>query len=452
MPSARRAFVDCHCHLSSDQFRYDLEEVVARASHNGVVGIFVCSSSQPDIERVLKLRQEFPELIFPCLGLHPLGLGGTFDADFWAVTRSLIVAEHARRGIAGIGEIGLDFSKQILRDHAKTKGTSEADIRSTQIAAFQAQVSLAKELGVPVNVHSRNAERETLEILFQSGVCGLMHAFKGEPGLALEAARTGRLLFSFPPSLVYKREYQEVVRVLPMEALLLETDSPSLAAGGPKERNEPGLIGLAAAKMAEIKGLTTQEVAEITTRNAVKLFGASSPALLFAAQASQSQATDMIPKTARWRKPQTGWKGNADRAVAAEVGRGAQGVGGLAQPSLSPPQLASLEEAPLPWRHFDFADQLQMELGDATQVLSEASQGKERNADFHIQELLGQGHVSAEAISVCDGGPSLLVAPRGEPTARRWSRRTAGTALGTGGADQWDPTLCSAAFGAARCD
>ena len=113
---------------------------------------------------------------------------------------------HSKGGVVGIGEVGLDFSGPLLREQASLRGTNEAEVKAAQIASLEAHVSLALELDLPVNVHSRNAERETLEILARAGVRGVMHAYKGDVSLAVEAAKLGHLLFSFPPSIVYKKD------------------------------------------------------------------------------------------------------------------------------------------------------------------------------------------------------------------------------------------------------
>mmetsp|Transcript_161350 Transcript_161350/g.309939 ORF Transcript_161350/g.309939 Transcript_161350/m.309939 type:complete len:389 (+) Transcript_161350:112-1278(+) len=297
MCQASPIFVDCHCHLTSGAFDADLDAVLARAERAGVCAMMACSASQADILQVIQLRQIYPERIHPCLGLHPLG--GYFDDALWEETQHLIANEHVERGITGIGEIGLDFSRPLLREKAREKGTTEAEVRETQLKCFRAHLELAKKLDVPVNVHSRNAERETLEILIQSQVHGVLHAYKGDVSLAVEAARTGRLYFSFPPSIVYKKEYQEAAQALPPHVLLLETDSPSLGATGPKERNEPAKIVLAAAKLAELKCMAVEKVAAITTRNAVRLFGPTTPALVALALEASDGPEKRPP---RWRK------------------------------------------------------------------------------------------------------------------------------------------------------
>merc|ERR1712196_739588 len=131
------------------------------------------------------------------------------------------------------------------------------------------------------------------------GVRVVLHAYKGEVDLALNVAKTGRFFFSFPPSVVYKKEYQEVAKAIPQQALLLETDSPSLGAGGPSERNEPAKISIGAAKIAELRGVSVDKIAEVTTRNAVRLFGEH---VLGEALKAPPAVVLSSSKPARWRK------------------------------------------------------------------------------------------------------------------------------------------------------
>lgn len=285
--------------MTSKQFDNDLEVVLNRAQRIGVRGIFVCATSQHDVLDVIKLRQKYPNFVHPCLGLHPLHISS--HCDYWPAVREIITSEHSERGVAAIGEIGLDFTWSILKDRAAAEGIKPEDVKAAQVACFEDQLALAGELGLPVNVHSRNAERETLEILRRAGAHGIMHAYKGDPLLAVQAFKAGRLLFSFPPSIVYKREYQEAVQALPLEALLLETDSPSLAARGPKYRNEPSFIRLAAEKIAELKNVTVAEVATCTSKNAARILGASASSLLFALEPLRFSPTTEN-KNMRWRK------------------------------------------------------------------------------------------------------------------------------------------------------
>eukprot|EP00913_Durusdinium_trenchii_P006490 g6100.t2 len=294
-------------------FKDDLEAVLARAARAHVRGILVCSSSPADVQQVIQLRRRHPELQI-CLGLHPLDC--SFQEE-WNTVRAVIANEHLDQAIAGLGEMlgtrnwGSGSGWMHLRK-AQALGLTEAAVRQLQVKSFEAQLQLAEELQLPVNVHSRNAEAETLEILERYKSVGVMHAYKGPAWLAAEAAQLGRLYFSFPPSLVYKWEYQEAVKALPLERLLLETDSPSLGSRGPKARNEPGFIREAAQKMAELKGLTVEEVAAVTTRNALQLF----PAL--AQQAQEVQQAESRPGRGRWvRKADSGDADSVPKALPA---------------------------------------------------------------------------------------------------------------------------------------
>ena len=114
------------------------------------------------------MRQEHPDLVFLCLGLHPMDVN--FDAKQRSVARQPICEEHAARGIAAIGEIGLDFSRPILRERGRLGECQEVAVRDSQTESFRERVSLARELGVLSNLHPRNAERETLAMLSSAGV------------------------------------------------------------------------------------------------------------------------------------------------------------------------------------------------------------------------------------------------------------------------------------------
>ena len=120
---------------------------MGRAQRPDVRGVLVCSSSLPDMVEVVKMRQEHPDLVFLCVGLHPLDV--TFDAELRSVARQPVCAEHAARGIAAIGEIGLDFSRPILRERGRLGECQEVAVRDSQTESFREQVSLARELGPP---------------------------------------------------------------------------------------------------------------------------------------------------------------------------------------------------------------------------------------------------------------------------------------------------------------
>ncbi|XP_062571985.1 putative deoxyribonuclease TATDN3 [Saccostrea cucullata] len=163
--------------------------------------------------------------------------------------------------ICAIGEVGLDFQPRITPD------TSHKD---TQRSVLKAQVELANKLNLPLNVHSRSAGKQTIAALKEFGArIVLLHAFDGRPSTAMEGIAKG-YFFSIPPSIV-RTEQMKLVKQLPIDNMVLETDCPGL---GPVkgERNEPANVQIPCDYIAKVKGMTSQEVKRITSQNAIKLF------------------------------------------------------------------------------------------------------------------------------------------------------------------------------------
>jgi len=279
--------IDCHTHLTDDAFAMDREAVLQRAHRAGVRAIAIVGQDLAENRAVLAAARESREArqarfsgaggdtgeageahpallpsLLPFLGLHPDRFADR-KAPFPDSETAAIVAlirEHAG-DIVGIGEVGLDY--WVCQDGER---------RAAQREALSTLSALAGELGLPLNVHSRSAGRHTLKLLMEQGnVKVLMHAFDGKAGHALKGAEAG-YLFSIPPSIVRSPQKVKLARLLPLEALALETDSPVL---GPVagERNEPGNVAISAAAIAEIKGLPEAQVRETCTENARRLFG-----------------------------------------------------------------------------------------------------------------------------------------------------------------------------------
>jgi TatD DNase family protein len=166
---------------------------------------------------------------------------------------------HADRLVA-LGEVGLD--------HWVVKEEADWKIQEEILAKF---VALSNELDLPLNVHSRSAGRHTIAFLKERGVRRvLLHAFDGKASAAAEGVRAG-YFFSIPPSVVRSAQKQKLVRQLPLDCLLLETDSPVLGPD-PTARNEPKNVTIACQAVASLKGLVPDEVARVTTENARRLF------------------------------------------------------------------------------------------------------------------------------------------------------------------------------------
>lgn len=255
--------IDCHAHLALSDFDPDRSEVLRRASQAGVTGIVVVGEDLDDNRRVLDVCRSQPQILKPCAGLHP----DRFAEDRQPPGEEEIesVCSFARRHrfeILAIGEVGLDYWQ--------VKSTQR---RTLQLACFERMVALAGELNLALNVHSRSAGHYTLDAL---AACKagrvLLHAFDGKAGYALKAAETHGWLFSIPPSVVRSAQKQKLVRSLPLDALALESDSPVL---GPdrNRRNEPANLAFAVSCIAEIKGVSQDQVKEVTSRNALQLFG-----------------------------------------------------------------------------------------------------------------------------------------------------------------------------------
>lgn len=247
------ALFDAHAHLAAPEFADDLPEVLARAQSVGLCGIVTVGETLADAERILDLADRHP-LIRPAAGLYPTIL------DREAVEAVVAFARgHADRLVA-LGEVGLD------RWAVKT----EAEWR-VQEAILTRFVALSDELDLPLNIHSRSAGRHAIALLKRCGARWvLLHAFDGKASTAGEGVAAG-YYFSIPPSVVRSPQKQKLVRQLPLERLLLETDSPVLGPD-PTIRNEPANIHVACRAVAELKGVSPDDVRQVTTDNARRLF------------------------------------------------------------------------------------------------------------------------------------------------------------------------------------
>ncbi|XP_054964326.1 putative deoxyribonuclease TATDN3 isoform X6 [Pan paniscus] len=243
MRAAGVGLVDCHCHLSAPDFDRDLDDVLEKAKKANVVALVAVAEHSGEFEKIMQLSERYNGFVLPCLGVHPVQ--GLSPEDQRSVTL----------------KVGLDFSPRFA-------GTGEQKEEQRQVLIRQIQ--LAKRLNLPVNVHSRSAGRPTINLLQEQGAEKvLLHAFDGRPSVAMEGVRAG-YFFSIPPSIIRSGQ-QKLVKQLPLTSICLETDSPAL---GPEKqvRNEPWNISISAEYIAQVKGISVEEVIEVTTQNALKLF------------------------------------------------------------------------------------------------------------------------------------------------------------------------------------
>jgi TatD DNase family protein len=250
-------FVDTHCHLDHPSLVARLPEVLNAAALAGVMK-YIVPGVGPDGWGSVAALANCSAAIFPAYGLHPMLAGLCQNA-------LLDRLEFLVKGSVAVGEIGLDY---------ELAGVP----RDLQMTAFRFQLQLAVAAGLPVLLHCRKAFHDMLRILKEENVQrvgGVMHAFSGSPEIAGECVKLG-LCISISGTVTYlnARRPAEVVGKLPLDHLLLETDSPDMTPEPYRGRsNEPAFLIEIARKVAEIRGIELEEVAEVTTRNAERLFG-----------------------------------------------------------------------------------------------------------------------------------------------------------------------------------
>jgi len=250
--------IDSHSHLEMPEFKKDLEQVIQRAMESGVEHIFTVGTEKKGWMRALEIAHSHPS-VYAILGVHPHN-AKEIDEETYSTLRKLCRDEKVR----AYGEIGLDFYRNLSP-------------RDVQLRRFREQIGLAKEIGLPVVIHDRQAHRETLEILKseKAGECkGIIHCFSGDYEMAKDCIEMG-FYISVPGSITYKNAggFQEVVKQIPLDSLLIETDAPFLAPVPFRgRRNEPSYVRYTAQKVAEIKKVPFEKVAEVTTENALRVY------------------------------------------------------------------------------------------------------------------------------------------------------------------------------------
>lgn len=246
--------IDTHAHLCDPVFDRDRGDVLARARAAGVGRVLAVGETLDDAHRNLELARRHPEMAVG-VGLYPTVLD---PAQAEAIER---LARERRRELVAIAEVGLDRWK-----------VKEESGRELQREIFGRMIALGLELDLPLNVHSRSAGRHAVAFLIERGARRVqLHAFDGKPAAAMPAVEAG-FFFSVPPSVARSRQKQKLVRRLPLECLLLETDSPVLGADA-GERNEPANVVLALRAVARLKGVPEQQVAETVLDNTLRLYG-----------------------------------------------------------------------------------------------------------------------------------------------------------------------------------
>ncbi len=253
--------IDTHVHLTWPSYESRVEEIVERAVESGVTRLIDIGNNLVSSREARKHAHQFESVWFTA-GVHPNDAGEAEERDIEAVEELLRDPK-----CVGVGETGLDN----YRDH------SSPDIQERWL---RMQLELAKRVGKPVVLHDRNASERLVEVLKEqeydgiSGPGGVFHCFAGDTAMAEEVLALG-FHISFTGNLTFKRsDRPEIARSVPLERLLLETDSPFLAPVPLRGReNEPAFVHHIAAEIGRIKGVEINEVAKITSANAIRLFG-----------------------------------------------------------------------------------------------------------------------------------------------------------------------------------
>jgi TatD DNase family protein len=247
---------DSHLHLTDAAFAEDREETISRARNAGVVGMITVASNPPDARQGIDLASRH-EGLWATAGLHPHEARGLTPGAL-AALRDLTRHE----AVVAIGETGLDY----FYDHSP---------REAQAKSFEAQLGLAAEARLPVVVHSRAADADTIGFIraFEGVVRGVLHCFSGGPEL-LEAGLAAGWYVSFSGIVTFRKfEDADLVRQVPAERLLVETDSPYLSPVPMRgRRNEPAYVAHTCATLATFRGQTAEEVARQTMENACRLY------------------------------------------------------------------------------------------------------------------------------------------------------------------------------------
>jgi TatD DNase family protein len=270
------SLIDTHCHLEMDEFNPDRDMVIRRAQDAGIQAIITIGSDLGSNIKGLELSKKY-DFIYSSIGIHPHDAKDFTDEilrqlrkwiDEFRIknyNQKIRNPQSAIRNpkIVAIGETGLDYHY-------------DNSPREVQTAVFRKHLELSRETGLPVIIHSREAKKDTLEILKESGANkGVFHCFSGDIDMAEEGMKMGFFIsFAGPVTFKNAQRLREIAKTIPDEFLLIETDAPYLTPEPFRgKRNEPSYIIHTAKLLAELRGITLEDLSRITTVNAKRLFG-----------------------------------------------------------------------------------------------------------------------------------------------------------------------------------
>lgn len=257
---------DTHAHYTSHQFDADRAELLHTLPRQGVVGVVDCAVDYATSLACLELAEQYP-FVYAALGIHPESLieetastVAQFQGDWNAELRSIAALFDNKKAVA-VGECGLDYHWPVPKEE--------------QLAMFEAHLKLARELDKPIIVHDRKAHADVYDLLKRYQPKGVVHCFSGSAEDAQMLTKQG-MYIGFGGALTFKGAKRAVkaATAIPLEQIVLETDCPYMAPEPCRgHRCDSGLIAHTAAFLAEIRGISVQEVLTVTTQNAQRLFG-----------------------------------------------------------------------------------------------------------------------------------------------------------------------------------
>lgn len=250
---------DTHVHLNAEQYEDDLQEVINRALEKGVQNMVVVGFDEPTIKKAIQIAETY-DFIYASVGWHPVDAIDMTDEHLAWIEE---LAQHPK--VVALGEMGLDYHW-------------DKSPKEVQKDVFRRQIRLACKVNLPIIIHNRDATEDVVTILKEEHVeevGGIMHCFTGSIEVAKQCMDMNMYIsFGGPVTFKNAKKPKEVATELPLDKLLIETDCPYLTPHPFRgKRNEPGYVSYVAEQIAELKGITYEELADITTANAKKLFG-----------------------------------------------------------------------------------------------------------------------------------------------------------------------------------
>jgi TatD DNase family protein len=249
--------IDAHCHLYSDKYDRDLDQVIQRARKH-LEGVVISAVDPESLRKSLTIRRQHTDFIHVTAGVHPRTAATLKNKELAQRWRTIM---KVKEEIVAIGEVGPDFHR-----------TKDPRLRQRQLMVLEEAMTQAENFNLPLVIHARQAEAAALEIVSGCSTPVLFHCFAGSRQVARQITRFGFYL-SFSAILLFSSELQKIAAEVPLELILTETDSPALSPRRDRRRNEPAFLESIVSRLAELRRRPQEEIAAITATNARRFYG-----------------------------------------------------------------------------------------------------------------------------------------------------------------------------------